>query len=426
MDFNSLGLHEQLLEGIHSMNFKQPTPIQQQAIPLILQGKDVVGIAQTGTGKTAAFVLPLLNKIIDLQHEQSIKALIIVPTRELALQIDQAIEAYSYFTGVSSVAIYGGGDGNDFYREKQAIVSGVDIVIATPGRLITHMHVGHVDFSKLHFLVLDEADRMLDMGFQPDLQRIISKCNDNRQSLMFSATMPKQILQLAHNLLKNPETISIALSKPAEGVTQKAYVVFDDQKLPLIKELLKDRKGQSIIVFGSTRQSVARLHQQLKHIGLNVGAISSDLMQDEREKVLLSFRTRQTDVLVATDVVSRGIDIDGINMVINFDVPGDAEDYVHRIGRTARADKKGEAITLVAPSEQGKFKRIETLIGREVEKALVPESLGPVPPYDPKSNSGGGHYRGNKPNHHSGNNRPKNSGNKKPFHSRPKGPKPPQ
>jgi superfamily II DNA/RNA helicase len=377
--FHSLALDPLLLEGVDAMNFKQPTPIQEQAIPLIIAGKDVVGIAQTGTGKTAAFVLPLLHKIIQNKEEQKTKALIIVPTRELALQIDQAVEAYSYYTGASSIAIYGGGDGNDFYREKQAIVQGVDIIIATPGRLITHMNTGHVDFTKLDTLVLDEADRMLDMGFLPDLDRIVRATNSARQTLMFSATMPKEIMHLANSFQKDPVTISIALSKPAEGVTQHVYHVYDEQKNKLIEWLLAERKGQSILVFASTKQSVAQLYRHLKSKNLNVGTISSDLQQEERESVMLAYRSKQVDILVATDVVSRGIDIKGIHMVINFDVPGDAEDYVHRIGRTARADMKGEAVTLVSPKDYGRLARIEKLIGSTVPKAPLPEFIGQSP-----------------------------------------------
>ena len=385
MDFNELNLHQELIEGISSMKFTTATPIQEKAIPLILQGKDLIGIAQTGTGKTAAFILPLLNLILDHPHEGHTQALVIVPTRELALQIDQAVEAYSYFTGASSIAIYGGGDGMDFAQEKQAIVSGVDIIIATPGRLISHINVGYVDFSKLRYLVLDEADRMLDMGFQPDLQRIVRTINPDRQTLLFSATMPEGIARLARAFLKDPEQINIAISKPAAGVKQSAYCIFDDQKLALAIHILRDpeRKGQSIIVFSSSKQMVGTLSQKLRQAGLNVGQISSDFEQDQREKVMNDFRNKQVDILVATDVISRGIDIDGIDMVMNFDVPRDAEDYVHRIGRTARAQKKGEAITLISPGDQPKFKKIEQLIDREVEKIPVPASLGPAPAYNP-------------------------------------------
>lgn len=390
MNFKDLGLHTELLDGIEAMGFSQATPIQQQAIPVINSGRDLIGIAQTGTGKTAAFVLPILNKILKEPASGSVKALIIVPTRELAIQIDQAIEAYSYYTGASSIAIYGGGDGNDFNNEKRAIVSGVDIIIATPGRLLSHMNVGYVDFSKLMFLVLDEADRMLDMGFQPELMRIVKVVNPDRQTLLFSATMPAEIARFAQSLLKDPERINIAISKPAAGVTQGAYVVHDSQKIPLITHLLKDRRGEIIIVFSSTRQGVHALYKQLKHSGLNVAYISSDLEQDEREKVMLDFRNKKTEVLVATDVVSRGIDITGINMVVNFDVPGDAEDYVHRIGRTARADQKGEAITLISSKDQMRFSKIEKLIGSEVPKLPVPGFLGEAPQYQPNQNRGEG------------------------------------
>lgn len=383
MTFRELGLQQELLDGVEAMGFENATPIQQQAIPIINEGRDLIGIAQTGTGKTAAFVLPVLNRILKEPASGFVKALIIVPTRELALQIDQAIEAYSYYTGASSIAIYGGGDGQDFSNEKRAIVSGVDIIIATPGRLLSHMNVGYVDFSKILFLVLDEADRMLDMGFQPELMRIVKTLNPDRQSLLFSATMPPEIARFANSLLRNPERINIAISKPAAGVTQEAFVVFDAQKIPLITHLLKDRKDETIIVFSSTKQGVNALYRQLKQIGFNVAYISSDLEQNEREKVMLDFRNKKTNVLVATDVVSRGIDVTGIHMVINFDVPGDAEDYVHRIGRTARADQKGEAVTLISPGDQMKFSKIEKLIATEITKVPLPEFLGPGPEYRP-------------------------------------------
>jgi ATP-dependent RNA helicase RhlE len=390
LDFTELKLHPELLEGISSMNFLKATPIQEQAIPHILAGRDVLGIAQTGTGKTAAFVLPILNRIMDHGHDNFTQALVIVPTRELALQIDQAVEAYSYFTGTSSIAIYGGGDGQDFYQEKMAIVNGVDIIIATPGRLISHLNVGHVDFSKLRFLILDEADRMLDMGFQPDLFRIMRALNEDRQTLMFSATMPPGISQLAQTFMRDPVQVRIAVSKPAAGVKQGAYVIFEEQKQPLILHLLKDpeRSEQSIIVFCSRKQFVGTLYHQLKKAGINTGRISSDLEQDEREDVMQKFRNRSVKVLVATDVISRGIDIDGIDMVINYDVPRDAEDYVHRVGRTARASRQGEAVTLISPSDQGSFRRIEQLIEMSVEKLAVPAHLGPVPAWQEKATPG--------------------------------------
>ena len=420
LDFSELKLHPQLLEGIDSMNFKTATPIQAEAIPHILAGKDIIGIAQTGTGKTAAFVLPILNMIMEHGHEGGVtQALVIVPTRELALQIDQAVEAYSYFTGASSIAIYGGGDGQDFYQEKQAILNGVDIIIATPGRLLSHLNMSHLDFSKLRFLILDEADRMLDMGFQPDLFKIMRTLNEKRQTLMFSATMPDGIAHLARTFLTDPVRVSIAISKPAAGVKQGAYVVHDDQKLNLILHLLKaeERKGQSIIVFCSRKQAVSALYQKLKQARLSVGRISSDLEQNEREEVMQQFRTGTINVLVATDVISRGIDIDSLDMVMNYDVPRDAEDYVHRIGRTARAQKKGEAITLISPADQNSFQKIEQLIGSVVEKYPVPAELGPAPEYNPGSRSnrpqGGGH--GGK-----GGGRPGGGGGQKKFF-RPKG-----
>jgi ATP-dependent RNA helicase RhlE len=393
LDFSEFGLHHDLLDGIDALNFTTATPIQEQAIPLIMQGRDIVGVAQTGTGKTAAFVLPILHAILESGEYDYTQALVIVPTRELAIQIDQVIEAYSYFTGVSSLAIYGGGDGKTFNREKTALTGGADILVATPGRLIAHMQLGYVDFSRLRFLVLDEADRMLDMGFQADLMHIIKHVNPKRQNLLFSATMPATVLKFARTLLDNPATISIALSKPAEGVTQRAYMADDRQKLPLIVDLLQDKTGQRILVFGSTKQSVGTLYQKLKARRLSVGMISSDLEQDQREKVMQEFRNRVVDILVATDVVSRGIDVDGIDMVINYDVPRDAEDYVHRVGRTARAARKGEALTLVSPKDQMGFKRIEKLIGSEIEKLPLPDFLAAMAA-EPARRDSGGHHRG--------------------------------
>lgn len=373
------------------MNFREATPIQQQAIPPILEGKDILGIAQTGTGKTAAFVLPVLHRIMEHGHHNYTQALVIVPTRELALQIDQAVQGYAYFTGTNSIAIYGGGDGADFTREQQAIAKGVDIIIATPGKLITHLNAGSVKFNQLRFLILDEADRMLDMGFQPDLLRIISVLNEERQTLMFSATMPEAIARMARSFMKDPVRVSIARAKPAAGVKQGAYVVSEDQKLPLMVHILKDeqRAGQIAVVFCSRKHGVAALYRQLKTARLNVASISSDLLQAERETVLQKFRSRQVEVLVATDVISRGIDIDDIDLVVNYDVPRDEDDYVHRIGRTARAAKKGEAITLVTPAEQKSFARIEAHIDMVVEKLPVPAEFGPAPDYLGAAQPGG-------------------------------------
>ena len=392
-NFNSLELNEDLIQGIDSMGIQKPTPIQRESIPHILSGKDVLGIAQTGTGKTAAFLLPVIHTIIKESNRKSVSALIVVPTRELATQIDQAISAYGYFTDISSMPIYGGSDGKVFTQEKHALTTGTDIIVATPGRLNMHINLGYVDFSKLKFLILDEADRMLDMGFQPDIQRIIAQTPDNRQGLLFSATMPDTIFSLSRGFLNDPITINIALSKPPANVTQGAFVVFSNQKIPILVDYLFDRKEKTTIVFSSTKSGVINIHSALRKKGIQALMMSSDLEQSEREHSLNEFRNRKCAVLVATDVVSRGIDIKGIDCVVNFDVPGDAEDYVHRIGRTGRADAFGEAVTFVSPEDQVKFKKIEMLIQQDVEKLAVDESYGSIPEYNPvmkgKGNGGG-------------------------------------
>jgi superfamily II DNA/RNA helicase len=349
------------------------------------------------------------------------QALIIVPTRELAVQIDQAIAAYSYFSDISSAAIYGGGGGKDFAQGRDALQKGADIVIATPGRLLSHMSLGYVDFSRLRFLVLDEADRMLDMGFLPDLNRIIKSINPERQSLLFSATMPHGVMKLAKTMLKNPSTINIALSKPAEGVTQGAYLVNDRQKLSLIAEILKDRTGQRTIVFCSSKLAVNQLFQKLKSRNMSVERISSDLEQTEREQVMLAFRNSKIDILVATDVLSRGIDIDGIDLVINFDAPRDAEDYVHRIGRTARAERKGTALTLINHADLQRLRRIEKLIGKEVPKLPLPPGLTDEPGGDSQrrkspARKGGAPGRTEAPRKDAEKN--KDGGNKTPYRGR--------
>jgi len=429
LEFTEFNFHPDLLDGIDSLNFKKATPIQEQAIPLILEGRDLIGIAQTGTGKTAAFILPILDLILDMPEDHTTKALVVVPTRELAMQIDQAVEVYSYFTGISCIAVYGGSGGSEFSQERQALTKGAEIIIATPGRLIAHLNMGYVNFSKLRFLVLDEADRMLDMGFMPDLNKIINTLNPERQNLLFSATMPQGVMKLARSLMRDPATVNIALSKPAEGVRQGAYVVHDEQKLPLLQEILKDRTGQRILVFSSTKQAVSKLYQKLRPKNLNVGMISSDLEQTEREKVMLAFRNRQIDLLVATDVLSRGIDIDGIDLVVNYDVPQDAEDYVHRVGRTARAAREGVALTLIGPSDQRRFQRIEELIGSEVEKLPVPENIGKTPDYAPKlhreaprGRGPGGGGKGKRPSgeRRSGDKRPADTNRTEPRNDSPK------
>jgi superfamily II DNA/RNA helicase len=391
MTFDEFKLNEQLLDALYYMGFEKATPIQEQAIPLIMQGRDLIGTAQTGTGKTAAFILPVLNKLSSEERKEGTRVLVIVPTRELAVQIEQQVQGFSYYVDISSIAIYGGGDGANFIDQSRALKNGVEIVVATPGKLISHLNMGYVNTDNLDFLILDEADRMLDMGFYDDIMRISSFLPEKkRQTLMFSATMPPKINKLAKTLLDNPAEIKIAISKPAAGVTQEAYLTYDKQKNPLVKQIIKSKEEyRSILIFTSTKKKVFEIVRQLKGNGYSVEGISSDLDQREREDVLMRFRSRQTKVLVATDVLSRGIDIKDINLVINYDVPGDAEDYVHRIGRTARAETKGEAITLVNEDDMYKFVRIERLIEREVPKLPLPGELGEGPKYSQNPGSGG-------------------------------------
>ncbi len=382
LTFSDFNFQPELTEGLQAMGFEKPTPIQQQAIPVILQGTDLIACAQTGTGKTAAFLLPVINQIIH-QKSETLNTLVIVPTRELAIQIDQALEGFAYFASISHIAIYGGTGGISFEQEKKALIHGANVIIATPGRLIAHLNMGYVKINHLQHLILDEADRMLDMGFSDDLNKIISYLPKQRQTIMFSATMPGEIRTLAKKILNQPKEINIALSKPAAGVLQGAYVVYGTQKLPLLKSLLQNRKVASILVFASTKDKVKELERELSRLKFNVAAIHSDLEQEQRNEVLRSFKNKNLQTLVATDILSRGIDIDSIGLVINYDVPGDAEDYVHRVGRTARAESTGVALTFISPEDQRKFKRIEELIEGEVKKLPVPENLGPAPEYNP-------------------------------------------
>ncbi len=383
MSFTEFNLHEQVLEGLSAMNFTKPTPIQEQAIPAILDNKDLIACAQTGTGKTAAYLLPILDKITQSQQSNQINTIILAPTRELALQIDQQLEGFAYFVPVSSAAVYGGGDGASWDQQKNALVNGADIVIATPGRLIAHLNLGYVNVSKLEHLILDEADRMLDMGFYDDIMRIVSQLPKKRQTLLFSATMPHKIRELANKILVQPEQINIAISKPAAGVVQLAYLAYDQQKFGLITHLLAEKEFTSIIIFSSTKQKVKEVERTLQRNGFAAKAIHSDLEQGERETVLRNFKNRETQILIATDILSRGIDIENIDMVINFDVPHDAEDYIHRIGRTARASSTGIAVTFVNEKEIRKFARIEQFMGTEVTKPTLPSQLGEGPVYDP-------------------------------------------
>ena len=385
--FKDLNFQPELMEGLNAMGFEKPTPIQQQAIPMIMKNHDLIACAQTGTGKTAAYLLPTINKII--QHPGDyIDTLIVVPTRELAIQIDEALQGFAYYAQLSHIAIYGGTGGISFEQEKKALTQGANIIIATPGRLISHLNMGYVKISQLKHLILDEADRMLDMGFSDDLNKIISFLPKQRQSLLFSATMPPKIRELAKKILHNPEQINISLSKPAEGVTQAAYVVYDTQKTALLKSLLKDKKIDSILIFSSTKDKVKEIEKDFKRAGFPISAIHSDLEQDERNEVLRQFKNKNLQSLVATDILSRGIDIDSIGLVINYDVPGDAEDYIHRVGRTARAATTGVAITFINPHDQRKFQKIEELIGYEINKLPIPAEFGEGPAYDPKANAG--------------------------------------
>ena len=384
-DFQSLGLHNALLDGLAAMGIRKPTPIQAQAIPPAIDGRDLIACAQTGTGKTAAFLLPIIDVVQNYRPpvDGSIRALIIVPTRELALQIDQQMQAMAYYTPITSMPVYGGSDGQSFDQQKAALTSGTEVIIATPGKLLSHLNLGYVPTNGLEFLVLDEADRMLDMGFIDDIHRIIKFLPKERQTLMFSATMAPEIRELAKRVLHEPVEISIALSKPAEGVKQEAYVIWEPQKAPLLEHILNTNEAASIVIFAGKKVEVRNLARHLRKRGFNADGMHSDLEQSEREQVMLDFRNRKRRILVATNVVSRGIDIDDIDLVINYDVPRDPEDYVHRVGRTARAARKGQAITFVNDQDMREFGRIEKLIGYEVTKMPVPGQFGEAPPYRP-------------------------------------------
>jgi ATP-dependent RNA helicase RhlE len=374
------------------MGFNKPTPIQEQAIPVILEDHDLIACAQTGTGKTGAYILPVLNKILHAETRH-LNTLIIAPTRELAQQIDQQIEGFGYFLGVSSMSIYGGGDGATWDQQRKALEQGADIIIATPGRLIALLAAGTIKFDHLEHLILDEADRMLDMGFYDDIIKIINYLPKDRQTLLFSATMPPKIRTLATRILRNPKEISLAIAKPAAGIVQQAYVVYDSQKAEVLKHVLKTVPWKSMIIFASTKEVVKKLDIAFQRGNLKAKAFHSDLEQPEREEILRAFKNKQLNILIGTDVLSRGIDVEGISLIINFDVPPDPEDYVHRIGRTARAETTGTAVTLVNEKDQRKFYSIENLIGQTITKMELPASVGEPPAYTPgekrsKSNFG--------------------------------------
>jgi len=377
MTFESLLSDDRIIEAIGYMGFVTPTPIQQQAIPIILDQSDLIACAQTGTGKTAAFLLPIMELIRnDYDESETTKVLVLVPTRELALQIDQQLEGLAYSLSINSLAVYGGGDGGNWDQQKKALSKGADIIVATPGRLLSHINMGYVKLKDVKCLVLDEADRMLDMGFFEDIKSIVKELPKQRQTLLFSATMPDNIRKLSATILHHPKQISISISKPAEGVLQTAYLLHDQQKIPLLTHLLKGKDNYNkVIIFSSTKKNVEEIAKNLKKAGLSVGYISSDLEQSVRERVLMEFRSNQLRIIVATDVLARGIDIKEIELVINFDVPRDAEDYVHRVGRTARAETTGESITLINERDINSFMKIESMIGTEIQKIPMPKGL---------------------------------------------------
>ncbi len=391
MTFQEFNLHDDLLAGVDAMNYLKATPIQEMAIPRILEGRDLIASAQTGTGKTAAYLIPLLDRISHANHDHT-STLILVPTRELAKQIDEQVEGFGYFVQANSIAIYGGGKGDDWDKQRKALETGADIIIATPGRLIAHMQLGYVNFDKIDYLVLDEADKMLDMGFSEDILNVVAKLPVKRQTLLFSATMPAKIREFSKRILTDPEEIRLAVSKPAAGIDQQFYMAYDQQKLPLLAHLIQNSPTpvQSMVLFTSRKSEVNGIVRALSKLGYEARGISSDLEQDDREVVLRDFKNKAFPILVATDVLSRGIDIDNLTHVVNYDIPRDAEDYVHRIGRTARAATTGTAITFISDQDQNRIVNIERLIEREIEKKAVTEELGmgKSPVFDPRRYSG--------------------------------------
>ena len=389
MNFSELNLEDSVLDALDAMNFRECTPVQEKTIPVILEGKDLIGVAQTGTGKTAAYLLPVINQLSKGGYPtDAINCVIMSPTRELAQQIDQQMEGFSYFMPISSVAIYGGNDGVRFEQEKKGLTLGADVVIATPGRLLSPLSLGYVDLSKVSFFILDEADRMLDMGFSDDIMQIVKYLPKERQTIMFSATMPTKIQQLAQSILNSPEEVKLAVSKPAEKIIQAAYVCYETQKLGIVESLFKEQAPERVIIFASSKLKVKEVTKSLKRLKLNVGEMHSDLEQCQRDAIMHEFRNGRINILVATDIVARGIDIDDIRLVINYDVPHDSEDYVHRIGRTARANNDGCAITFVSETEQTKFKQIENFLGNDIYKIPVPTELGEAPEYAPVTKRG--------------------------------------
>lgn len=396
MTFRDFKFTEEIQQGLDAMRFEEPTPVQAESIPILQKGKDIIAVAQTGTGKTAAYLLPVMDKAVR-SGGGHISTLIIAPTRELAMQIDQQMEGFSYFTGASSIAIYGGGSGSSFEAEKTALTQGADFIVATPGRLLSHLNLNYVKIDQLEHFILDEADRMLDMGFADDIKKIAEYLPEKRQNIMFSATMPPKIRGLAKAIMHEPEEVNIAISQTAEGIMQAAYLTYSGQKNELVKHLLKGKEElSSIIIFTSRKNTVKELVRDLKRMKMDADGISSDLNQDEREDVLRRFRNKRLRILVATDIISRGIDIDNIDLVMNYDVPNDPEDYVHRVGRTARAKSTGLALTFIDEAGQRDFQKIEQLIQKDVPKLPNPPEIGDGPAYNPAKGKSGGKGRNKK------------------------------
>lgn len=389
MRFDELELSDDVLDALDAMRFGECTPIQEQAIPVIFQRRDLIAVAQTGTGKTAAYLLPVIDMLADEPEvADAVSCIVMAPTRELAQQIDRQLEGFSYYLPISSVAIYGGTDGKEFARQQNGLKRGADVVIATPGRLIAHLQLGGIDLSKVQYFILDEADRMLDMGFFDDIMQIVKHLPKERQTLMFSATMPPKIQQLAKAILNDPAEVKIAVSRPTEKIDQSACIVHEYQKTPVLKHLFKTISDKKVIVFASSKLKVKDLAKSLRKEGWKVGEMHSDLEQERRDEVMHDFRAEKLNILVATDILARGIDIDDISLVVNYDVPREAEDYVHRIGRTARAGQGGSAVTLVSDAEQRSFGALEKFLGYEVAKRELPEEIGETPAYRPESRTG--------------------------------------
>jgi len=388
MKFNELPLCKELLDGLNAMNFSEMTPVQEQAIPVILEKRDLIACAQTGTGKTAAFLLPLINNLYSAPHpENTVNAIIMSPTRELVQQIDQQMEGFSYFVPVSSVAVYGGNDSQAWDVQRRALQLGADVIIATPGRLLSHLNLSEIDLSHVSYFILDEADRMLDMGFYDDIMSIVNRLPKNRQTILFSATMPPKIRELAKTIMNHPVEVKIAISRPPETIMQTAYICEENQKNGIIQNLFTENPPEKVILFSGSKVKVKELTRTLKKMGLSVGEMHSDLDQKERDHIMHEFKSNRVNMLIATDIVARGIDIDDVSLIINYDVPYEVEDYVHRIGRTARAGDEGMSITLVSPKEQKRFKQIEDFLEKEIYKVPLPPELGIAPEYNPEASN---------------------------------------